>query len=193
MHSGLTDSEDTYLSAYEDDYPTAIDKLKLFNFKRDKVMAYDRAQQAINQGLVIFPVDANTRNELEIEQTDEDGNISIKYEKLDLNDLAFFNELSLVKEELIATQKIKKPNGTIQYGLSPQAISRGTHDDRADTAVMMISVFMELRAERALKVEIKQSEYKKIFETLGSRNKRNNNPFGGGRNPFANGGNNPFR
>ena len=49
-----------------DDYPANIRKLQLFNFKRDKVQAYERTQAAINQGLVMFPKSLNARNEMEI-------------------------------------------------------------------------------------------------------------------------------
>ena len=54
-HIGFIDKEDPYMQLREDDYPGNSEKLKMFNFKRDKVQAYERAQNAINQGLVIFP------------------------------------------------------------------------------------------------------------------------------------------
>lgn len=128
IHLGLTDSKDTYLAAYADDYPNAVDKLTLFNFKKDKVKAYELTQQAINQGLVIFPKDPNVRGEIEIEEFDEEGGLNVRYQKLDVDDLTVLNEMMNVKDEIVATQKVKKPNGTIQFGLSQQAINMGRHD-----------------------------------------------------------------
>ena len=70
MHIGFIDKEDPYMQLREDDYPGNSEKLKMFNFKRDKVQAYERAQNAINQGLVIFPASLNARNEIEFEEED---------------------------------------------------------------------------------------------------------------------------
>ena len=55
LHRGWIDLEDPYMSIRADDYPGNCDKLTMFNFKRDKVNAYERTQSAVNQGLVIFP------------------------------------------------------------------------------------------------------------------------------------------
>ena len=70
-----------------DDYPANIRKLQLFNFKRDKVQAYERTQAAINQGLVMFPKSLNARNEMEIEEVASDGTTSIKYEKVSFDEM----------------------------------------------------------------------------------------------------------
>lgn len=128
LHIGFIDREDPYMQLREDDYPGNSEKLKMFNFKRDKVQAYERAQNAINQGLVIFPTSLNARNEIEFEETDAEGNVRIRYEKADKDELNALVQLDLLKEELIAMQKIKKPNGTIQFDLSPDAKSKNFHD-----------------------------------------------------------------
>ena len=128
LHIGFIDKEDPYMQLREDDYPGNSEKLKMFNFKRDKVQAYERAQNAINQGLVIFPASLNARNEIEFEETDVEGNVRIRYEKADKDELNALVQLDLLKEELIAMQKIKKPNGTIQFDLSPDAKSKNFHD-----------------------------------------------------------------
>ena len=67
-HVGIIDENDPYMKLRLDDYPEAIRKLVLFNFKRDKVQAYERTQQAINQGLIMFPKSLNARNEMEFEE-----------------------------------------------------------------------------------------------------------------------------
>ena len=77
-HLGLIDEEDPYMKLRIDDYPANIKKLQLFNFKRDKVQAYERTQAAINQGLVMFPKSLNVRNEMEIEETQADGTNTLR-------------------------------------------------------------------------------------------------------------------
>lgn len=191
MHRGLIDKNDQYMALRIDEFPTNIDKLRMFNFKRDKVLAYERAQSAISQGLVIFPNSVNARNELEFEVRHEDESMNIRYEKVDQKDLAVLIEFDLMKEELVATQKIKTSNGNIKFDLSPDAKSRGAHDDRADCAVMILNRLMELRAERALHVEKKQSDFKSFFDKQNTSNNKNN-PFGNVGNPFKNNGGNPF-
>lgn len=173
-----------------DDYPANINKLTLFNFKRDKVQAYERTQAAINQGLVMFPKSLNVRNEMEIEETASDGTISLRYEKVSYDEMNSLNQLDLMKEELVAMQKQKKPNGTIVFELSPDAKQKNFHDDRADVAVMLCNYLMELRAEEALTVEKKPtSDFSEMFAKYHNRKPSNNtNPFASkqGANPFAN-------
>ena len=185
LHIGFIDKEDPYMQLREDDYPGNSEKLKMFNFKRDKVQAYERAQNAINQGLVIFPTSLNARNEIEFEETDVEGNVRIRYEKADKDELNALVQLDLLKEELIAMQKIKKPNGTVQFDLSPDAKSKNFHDDRADACAMLLNRLMEIRANEALVKEAPVSDFKKVFEH--SRGMKSNaNPFGNmGGNPFA--------
>lgn len=193
MHRGLIDKNDPYMALRADEYSNNIDKLRLFNFKRDKVQAYERAQSAINQGLVIFPASVNLRNELEIEEEHEDGNITIRYEKVSNKELAPLVEFDTMKDEIVATQKVKKQNNTVQFGLTPDAISRNCHDDRVDVCCMILDRLMELRAQQTLTVEQKESDFKSFFsKNNGKTNSNKNNPFGNTNNPFKNNGLNPF-
>ena len=73
--------------------------------------------------------------------------------------------MDLAKEELIAMQKIKKPNGTIQFDLSPDAKSRNFHDDRADCVAMILDRLMEIRANEALVKETPKEDFKKVFSS----------------------------
>jgi len=165
MHLGFIDKTDPYMSLREDDYPANRDNLRMFNFKRDKVQAYERAQNAINQGLAIFPTSLNARNEIEFEDMSADGSVRIRYEKADGDELASLVQMDLAKEELIAMQKIKKPNGTIQFDLSPDAKSRNFHDDRADCVAMILDRLMEIRANEALVKETPKEDFKKVFSS----------------------------
>ena len=200
MHRGFIDKEDSYMSLRLDDYPGNCEKLQMFNFKRDKVTAYERAQNAINQGLAIFPESMNARGELEFEEVDAEGITHIRYETPTEDERHALAQFDLAKEELIGMQKIKKQNGVIQFDLSPNAKKSNLHDDRADCVAMILNHLMKLRAEEALAKEVPQNDFKKMFARArennvnklnGMNNRKSNNPFGMGSNPF-NLGNNPF-
>lgn len=186
-HLGFIDKNDPYMSLREDDYPANATNLRMFNFKRDKVQAYERAQNAINQGLVIFPSSLNARNEIEFEETQSDGSVRIRYEKADGDELASLVQMDLLKEELIAMQKVKKPNGTVQFELSADAKSKNYHDDRADCVAMLLDRLMEIRANEALVIEKPKEDFKKVFSSRPMQKK--SNPFGSGPNPFFKGRN----
>lgn len=185
MHIGFIDEADPYMALRVDDYPGNAKNLRMFNFKRDKVQAYERAQAAINQGLVIFPASLNARNEIEFEEHTPDGGVAIRYEKASAQDMAALVQIDLAKEELVAMQKIKRPNGNIVFELSADAKSRGAHDDRADTIVMILDRLMELRANEALVKEVPKEDLKKLFAFR--RGTKNSNSFGQGNNPFFTG------
>ena len=180
-HLGLIDEGDPYMKLRADDYPANIRKLQLFNFKRDKVQAYERTQAAINQGLVMFPKSLNARNEMEIEEVASDGTTSIKYEKVSFDEMNSLIQIDLTKEELVGMQKQKRPNGTIIFELSPDAKQKNMHDDRVDCVAMMCNHLMELRAKEVLELEEKpKTEFKEMFAKQKSANKSNSsNPFNG--------------
>lgn len=189
IHIGFIDENDPYMQMRMDDYPGNCNKLRMFNFKRDKVQAYERAQMAINQGLVIFPNDLNLKNEFEIEETRPDGSITMRYEKASLEEIDSLTQMSLLKAELVAMQKSKRPNGTIVFELSPDAVQRNFHDDRCDTAAMILNRLMELRAEEALaSVEKPKNDFAEMLKRANSGSGiKSQQPFGNmGKNPLVN-------
>ena len=188
MHIGFIDEEDPYMAIRMDDYDANCRKLKMFNFKKDKVQAYERAQSAINQGLVIFPKGLNARNELEMEIENEDGSISVRYEKVTYDEMNSLIQMDLLTEELVGMQKTKKPNGTIVFELSPTSKQRNLHDDRADCVAMTLNRLMELRAEEALQsVEKPKAEFAEMLSKMSKKGF-----VGNKQNPFTNQGANPF-
>ena len=188
LHLGLIDKEDPYMKLREDDYPANVEKLQLFNFKRDKTLAYERAQAAINQGLIMFPKSLNVRNEMEFEEVGADGMTQIRYEKVSFDEMSALIQIDLMKEEIIGMQKQKRPNGTIVFDLSPDAKSRNMHDDHVDCVTMAANYLMLKRAERALALEDKPKDgFKELFGKMGGSKVKTNNS-----NPFANRGANPF-
>ena len=189
-HYGIIDENDPYMKLRLDDYPEAIKKLVLFNFKRDKVQAYERTQQAINQGLIMFPKSLNARNEMEFEEQAADGTTQLRYEKAGYEDMISLAQIDLLKEEVVAMQKTKRPNGTIVFELSPDAKQRNFHDDRVDCCAMLGNFIMELRAQEALTLEEKPVT---AFTDLLAQRRRSGTVSKASQNPFANkGGANPF-
>lgn len=186
-HIGFIDLEDPYMKLREDDYAGNSTKLIMFNFKRDKVQAYERTQMAINQGLFTFPNSLNVRGELEFEEVDAEGISHIRYEKCNFEEAASLTQMDLAKEELVSMQKIKRPNGTISFDLSPEAKSRNGHDDRSDVVAMLCNRLMELRIQDALAVEEKPKEdFKQMFQ------KTNTIKTKAAQNPLTRNKENPF-
>ena len=89
-------------------------------------------------------------------------------------------------------QKIKKPNGTIQFDLSPDAKSKNFHDDRADCVAMLCSYLMELRAKDKMSSYTQEKKDYSSLLTQKMKTSHNNNNRFGGINPFQNMGSNPF-
>ena len=194
LHRGFIDIKDDYMKLRADDYPGNSQNLLMFNFKRDKAIAYQNLQDAVNQGLIIFPKDLNTRNEIEFEEIDADGQLVLRYEKASKKEVATLVQMSLLKDQIVGMQKIKRPNGTVQFDLSPSSKQRNLHDDHADVAAMAAYRLMQLRAEEALKVDKPSEDFSKLFARGKGKKKTNRFLVGGGRqNPFSTPrGYNPF-
>lgn len=188
LHRGFIDTNDTYMSLRQDDYIGNADNLRMFNFKRDKNQAYERAQSVINQGLVRWPKSLNVRNEYELEIENPDGTMEIKHEKVTFDELNALTQIELMKQEIVAMQKVKRPNGTVVFETSPDGKARRIKDDRADVVAMLCDRLMELRIEDALQLEEKPKEgFKEMFGKMGVHKGGANSS-----NPFANRGTNPF-
>jgi len=190
-HLGIIDLDDPYQKLQADDHESAIPKLRLVNFKKSKVEMYERAQAAINQGLVIFPNSLNVRNEMEITEMQPDGTVSVRYEKCSFEEMNALIQIDLMKEELVGMEKQKRPNGTIVFELSNESKSRNMHDDRIDTIVFAASYLMEKRALEVLALEEKpSSDFKNMFEKQkgnGAYMRKVANSFNQtGGNPFLN-------
>jgi len=177
MHRGIIDLDNEYMEIRADDYPGAAQILTLFNFKRDKTIAYEATANAINQGLVIFPQSLNIRNEIEFEETREDGSLMMRYEKPNLEELNALIQFDLAKEELMGIQRSKRPNGTIVFEQTPEAKQNNLHDDRADCIAMACYKLMQLRSDDALDIEHEKSDFEKMFANNKHSNKLTYNPF----------------
>ena len=189
-HRGFIDKTNEYMALRADDYPAASEILHLFNFKRDKIAAYDAMASAINQGLVIFPASLNVRNELEFEETREDGSMYMRYEKPTLEEMDVLIQMDLLKEEVLGMQKSKRTNGNVVIEQTPEAKQNNLHDDRVDCLAMLCYRLMQLRADEALDVEKKVEDFSKLFNNAKSRTKNNNPFYTKNKNPFS--GKNPF-
>lgn len=191
-HVGIIDLEDKYCLELQDRFPEAKNILTLANFTKDKVKMYEMASDALNQGLIIFPKNANGQNEMEMEEIGEDGEPVFRYEKLVGENLRAITEIEMLKYELMAMQKMKNTQtNKISFDLIPSKKNEGLHDDRADCMAMLCNFLMELRATDKMNAYKKE---KKDYSALLTQKKKissNNNLFGG-VNPFASMGANPF-
>ena len=126
MHIGFIDLDDKYLKMERDNYPGASTKLTMANFTGQKVEMYQACQDMINQGLVMFPKSLNLRTEMEFEVEDDEGNVQIVLERMDSDEIPPLVEFDMMKEELIAMQKIKQGN-SIKFDLLPSKKAENMH------------------------------------------------------------------
>lgn len=190
-HVGIIDKQDKYHQEIADRFPEAKDILTLANFTKDKVKMYDDTEDALNQGLIIFPKDQNGRGEMEMEKVDENGEKEFYYVKLDEEELKAITEIEVLKLELMAMEKTKNTaTNKVVWDIMPSKKLENYHDDRADTMAMLCNYLMKIRAKDKLsQYNPEKKDFSKI--AIGLR-KNSANVFGGGPNPFANMGSNPF-
>ena len=192
-HLGLIDLQDKYLQLERDKFPAAIDKLTMANFTSNKVQMYTDTQDMINQGLVMLPKSLNLRCEMEFERVDGEGNVIFDYEPMSDEEIAVLTEIDLLKEELVAMQKLKQGTN-VKFDIMPSKKAQNMHDDRADCCAMACHFLANLRREKMLDVGQKKKEgFNKYFSHVKSNlNNGGNNPFKNTPNPFDNVGPNPF-
>lgn len=163
LHRGIIDKEDPYQGLIADEHPEAVDILTLVNFVRSKTEYYDAVENMINQGLIIFPESPTSRGELEFEEETADGDITIRREKLGIDDLEILLNFDIAKEELTGMEKIKKENGSIQYKQSPEAVSRNLHDDKADCIAFICYHLARLRALEVLDTQAPVNDLSSLY------------------------------
>lgn len=192
-HVGIIDLEDKYCLELQDRFPEAKNILTLANFTKDKVKMYEMASDALNQGLIIFPKNANGQNEMEMEEIGEDGEPVFRYEKLVGENLRAITEIEMLKYELMAMQKMKNSQtNKISFDLIPSKKNEGLHDDRADCMAMLCNYLMELRAKDKMNSYKKEKKDYSMLLSQRIKTSNNNNSRFGGANPFTNMGANPF-
>lgn len=192
-HVGIIDLEDKYCLELQDRFPEAKNILTLANFTKDKVKMYEMASDALNQGLIIFPKNANGQNEMEMEEIGEDGEPIFRYEKLVGENLRAITEIEMLKYELMAMQKMKNSQtNKISFDLIPSKKNEGLHDDRADCMAMLCNYLMELRATDKMNSYKKEKKDYSMLLSQRIKTSNNNNSRFGGANPFTNMGANPF-
>lgn len=192
-HLGLIDKKDKYSRQVMDRFPAAVDKLTLANFTKDKVVMYENTQDAISQGLVIFPKSLNSRQEMEFEKFDENGEKEYYFSKMTKKEVEALTEIEILKYEIMAIQKNKNSQtGRVSFDTIPSKKAEGMHDDRADCLAMLCNFLMIKRREEKLN-ESKgtTADFSKLREgKLGGG--RIITPFSNYNNPFGDRGKNPF-
>lgn len=189
IHLGFIDLNDKYLKLERDKFPGASDKLTMANFTGQKIEMYQACQDMINQGLVMFPKSLNLKLEMEFEEIKDDGTINIICERMNSEEVKTIVEFDMMKEELVAMQKIKQ-GSTIKFDLLPSKKAENMHDDRADVCAMLCWQLSKLRKDELLEVDRKTDGFKKLFD---HGLKKQTNIFNNSSNPFLQDNkNNPF-
>lgn len=191
-HIGFIDINDKYMVKEKDKFPSACRKLTLANFTANKVDMYLACQDMINQGKVIFPKSLNFKGEMEFEEVGADGNIVVTPVRMNSREVEALTEIDMLKEELIATQKLVLQNG-VKFDILSSKKLENMHDDRVDCCAMMCYYLYQLRKSDLLKVENKNSGFKDYFKHIKNNKINNTSPFSNDKNPFSDMKSNPFQ
>jgi len=169
QHRGLIDKE--VCAEHVNQYPNAVDKLKLISPKKYRTEMYDDFIELLNLGLIEFTDTYDMKGYLnlsqegkEIEEIDEETNEkkkvkSIDYKKYNLSwdeELAL-KQIDIAKEELIATRRLGD-NTNYKYDLSPDKKNK-MHDDRAYTMVMLAWHLKKLRRENITNKQVEDGDW----------------------------------
>ena len=169
QHRGLIDKE--VCAEHVNQYPNAVDKLKLISPKKYRTEMYDDFIELLNLGLIEFTDTYDMKGYLnlpqegkEIEEIDEETGEKKKVKSIDFKEynLSWDEELALkqidiAKEELIATRRLGD-NINYKYDLSPDKKSK-MHDDRAYTFVMLAWHLKNLRRDGIVNKKVEQTDW----------------------------------
>lgn len=197
-HRGLIDPE--YNEGDERKFPNAVkNKLKLISPTKYRSQMFEEAIQMVNQNVVEFPEDYNTRGYITlIYEVDKDGNkkqrytfptekeekalkragISVEITKhnLDREEEMALTQIDMMKREIVNMWRFKTSSGNDRFELAPDKIS-SMHDDRNYTFILLCHFLSDLRRENITKRK-KQTNSSELAQKFSIRKARYDKAIG---------------
>ena len=147
------------------------------NSPRDiRTMMFEAMGEMTSQDLIDFP-DTDLREE--VKELDDGTK-----KRLTKEEVRALVEFDLLKEEIMAVQKFKLPNGGVSFHL-PSNLEKKMADDRCFTLVLMSWYLSEKRREAFKKKDVPKQDYQSYLDSIANSG-NGRNPFGQKTNPFAN-------
>lgn len=151
-HRGLIDKEVN--KDYVNRYPNAINKIRLISPKKYKTILFDSLYEMINQNLIIFPVEYNGQDYINIPvetgkniviEGNEDKEIKYKQIKLDNNQKIALKNIDLAKEEIVHIYRSDNSQHTEHTYALNKEVKNKMHDDKAYCLALLGWYLQEVR------------------------------------------------
>lgn len=141
-HKGLIDLQGKYYEGRADEFPNAIDKLRLISTS-DKVKMVEHTMKLVEVSAIKLTREYDDNGYVLVESIDSNGEDSVERRKLNLQEELALMNIDIMKEELACIKK--SDNGkTVSYDLMPEKKHK-MHDDRFYVFIMLGQKLYELR------------------------------------------------
>lgn len=151
-HRGFLDPESDIYKGYELRYPNNSDKIRVISPKKYRTQMFEECIELMDLGVIRFPFEYDGRDFIKVKENVEKGEETFKeYELSNEEKLALAN-IDLMKAEITAIEKIEnKEKTTVTYALSPEAVKKNYHDDRAYVLILLAHRLYELRRKNTVR------------------------------------------
>lgn len=143
-HKGIIDKIES--ADYINNFPNALNKLKLISPKKYRTEMYDAFIEMLNLGLIEFTDSYDMKGFLNLPISNDNENIEYQKVNLTFEEEIALKNIDIAKEELVLTYRFDSTGGGYRYDL-PQDKKATCHDDRAYTFCMLAWYLRELRRD----------------------------------------------
>ena len=146
-HRGLIDGTSDYYSTYVDDYPEAVDKLRLISPKKYRTQMVEEFIELMKLGVIHFPHEYTGQDTIRVPSGIDKASGEETYDLYDLSpeEQTALMQIDLMKKEITNIDKTTNPENTsVTYALSKN-VENTMHDDKFYTAIMLAHQLYEMR------------------------------------------------
>lgn len=150
-HRGLIDTESDIYKGYENRYPNAADKIRGISPKKYRTQMFEECIELMDLGVIRFPYEYDGRDFIKVTSVENKEEVIEEHELSNDEKLALAN-IDLMKAEITAIEKTtNKEKTTATYALSPEAVRKNYHDDRAYVLILLAHRLYELRRKNTVR------------------------------------------
>ena len=146
-HRGLIDLTNDYYTTYEEDYPEAVDKLRLISPKKYRTQMVEEFIDLMKLGVIRFPHEYTGQDKIRIVSGIDSVSKEEIYEMYDLSpeEQIALMQIDLMKKEITSIDKTTNPENTsVTYALSKN-LENTAKDDRFYVCIMLAHQLYEMR------------------------------------------------
>lgn len=146
-HRGLIDMTSDYYSTYVDDYPEAVDKLRLISPKKYRTQMVEEFIELMKLGVLRFPHEYTGQDTIRVPSGIDKASGDEMYDLYDLSpdEQVALMQIDLMKREITSIDKTTNPDNTsVTYALSKN-LENTANDDRFYCAILLAHQLYDMR------------------------------------------------